>query len=132
MSEEKGVAFIAGPLFRKGLGSWRERVLDVALVVQLCVVLLEKTLGSEPLDWLAGLLASVYMVALACCSGTTFWIGGMSIPPSVPDVGVVFRTGVGCVGTGIVMLVVGSFKTGDYFFAVLVALLFFVAVSPLI
>ena len=45
------------------------------------------------------------IVALVGCSGTTFRIGGMSIPPSVPGVDVVdvvFGAVVGSVGIGIV------------------------------
>ena len=129
MSGEKGVAFIAGPLVKKGSGSWRERVLDVAVVVQLYEVLSEKkTLGSEPLDWLVGLFVSVSIVAVVGCSGMTFRIEGVSIPPSVSGFGAVVRIIGGCVGTGIVMLVVGSFEIVDGFFAVLLDLLFFTGV----
>ena len=42
MSGGKGVAFIASPLVKKGPGSWRERVLDVAVVVRLYAFLSEK------------------------------------------------------------------------------------------
>ena len=85
----------------------------------------KKALGSEPLDWLVGFFVSVSIVAVVGCSGMTFRIGGVSIPPSVSGVGAVVRIIGGCVGTGIVMLVVGSFETVDGFFAVLVDLLFF-------
>ena len=50
---------IAGPLVRNRSRSLRKRVLDVVIVVQLCAVLLEKILGSYPLDELSGLLDSV-------------------------------------------------------------------------
>ena len=67
------------------------------------------------------------IVALVGCSGTTFRIGGMSIPPSVPGVDVVdvvVGSVVGSVGIGIVMIVVVFFEIGDCLFTVLVVLLF--------
>ena len=67
------------------------------------------------------------IVALVGCSGTTFRIGGMSIPPSVPGVDVVdvvFGAVVGSVGIGIVMIVVVFFEIGDCLFTFLVVLLF--------
>lgn len=124
-SEEKGFVFIAGQLFRKGLGSWRERVLDVGVVMQLWVVLSEKSLRSESLDWLVGFFVSVSIVVSADYNSTIFRIRGVLIPPSVPVVGVVVRAVVGSVGSGIVMLVVDYLEIGNCFFAGLVVILFF-------
>ena len=95
---------------------------DVAVVVQLCAVLSEKSIGSEPLDRLCWLVRSVSFVGSAGCSSTSCRIGGVNFSPSVSSVGVVVRAVIDSVDTEMVVVVVGSLDRSGCFFAILVTL----------
>ena len=90
---------------------------DFAVVVQLFVVLSEKTLGSEQLERLLWLGRIVSLV------GATGWIGNVIGGRIESRVGADIMTTMSNVGVGTAVSVDGSLGTGCFFFAVLLPFL---------